>query len=116
MGDQTLGSAIYTAYGQVDTYMDTYHYMLNEQAYIFYDPVAQTFLANDDMMLSSVGLYFASKDETSPLCVQIREVTNGVPTRTVMGQVMFPAASVVVTGDATSETKVVFPEPVLCER
>ena len=115
LGGQALGGAIYTAYGLEETYMDTYHYTLNELTYVAIDPVAQTFTATNDLMLSSVGVYFAQKDSSAPVFLQIREVSNGIPTSVVMGQVEVPSSEVNISGDGTVETKIAFKEPVYCE-
>jgi hypothetical protein len=47
----------------------------------WWDPLAQTFLIDDSggVFVSSVDLYFQSKDDNVPITVQIREVVNGYP-------------------------------------
>lgn len=47
----------------------------------YYDPLAQTFIVNEPegIVPSSVDVYFASKDSTIPVTVQIREVSSGIP-------------------------------------
>ena len=45
------------------------------------DPLAQTFMIDDvgGVFLTSVDLYFGTKDSNIPITVQIREVVNGYP-------------------------------------
>ena len=48
---------------------------------VYYDPLAQTFLVNDEvgMVPTSVDIFFADKDASIPVELQIREVVNGYP-------------------------------------
>lgn len=52
----------------------------------WYDPLAQTFLVDSrgGAMLSKVDLFFASKDNNIPVAIEIREVVNGYPGKTVL--------------------------------
>lgn len=52
----------------------------------WYDPLAQTFLVQQDggAFLSKVDIYFASKDESIPVTLQIREVVNGYPGKNIL--------------------------------
>ena len=45
------------------------------------DPLAQTFMVDDvgGVFLTSMDLFFSSKDENIPVTIQIREVVNGYP-------------------------------------
>ncbi len=80
------------------------------------DPLAQSFTVDDSgAFLSSVDLYFASKDETERVTVELRTVELGTPT----GQVIQDFASVSLTpdqvnvsNDASIPTKVTFPAPI----
>ncbi len=47
----------------------------------YYDPLAQTFTVNDEngIIPSSVDIYFASKSDSIPVTLQIREVSFGTP-------------------------------------
>lgn len=52
----------------------------------WYDPLAQTFLVQQDggAFITSVDLFFASRDEKVPVRVEIREVVNGYPGSTIL--------------------------------
>lgn len=61
------------------------------------DPIAQSFLCTESggAFLSSIDLYFASKDANIPVIVSIREMNNGYPSQTIL-----PFSEVVVnSGD-----------------
>jgi hypothetical protein len=47
----------------------------------YYDPLAQTFIVNEEtgVFPTSVDIFFASKDDTIPVTLQIREAVNGYP-------------------------------------
>lgn len=79
------------------------------------DPLAQTFQFNRATILSSVGVYFAAKDASHNVIVQIRNVENGYPSNTVYGEVVLSPSQIKVSNDATLETKVTFPDPIMCE-
>lgn len=52
----------------------------------WYDPLAQTFLVESKggAFLTKVDLFFSSKDDSLPVTVEIREVVNGYPGKTVL--------------------------------
>jgi len=80
------------------------------------DPIAQSFLVDDTggVFVTSVDLFFSSKDNNIPVTVQLREMQNGYPTRTSIpfGEVVKNPANVNVSDDATVATKFTFPSPV----
>lgn len=78
----------------------------------YVDPVAQTFSLAKDQMLSSVGLYFASKDENHDLRVQIRKCENGYPGQEVLTEKIINYDEISISNDSTRRTKVVFDNPV----
>ena len=59
-------------------------------------------------------MFFSSKSSATPVQIQVRTVTNGYPTNTIVpfGQVFVPAASVNTSTDATTATNFKFPSPV----
>jgi hypothetical protein len=65
-------------------------------------------------MITKLDLYFAEKDPSIPVTVQIRTVDNGYPTTTIVGfgQVTLPASAVNTSTDATAVTTFTFPAPV----
>ena len=50
------------------------------------DPLAETFLVEADggMMLTSIDLFFKTKDASLPVSVEIRDVVNGYPGKTTL--------------------------------
>jgi len=47
----------------------------------YYDPLAQTFIVDEPegIFPTSIDVFFATKDDTIPVTLQIREVINGIP-------------------------------------
>ena len=80
------------------------------------DPIAQTFLIDDTggSFITSIETYFQSKDDNIPVTLQIREVVNGYPSRSIVpfGEVVLNPSSVNISADATTATKFTFPSPV----
>lgn len=64
----------------------------------WYDPLAQTFMVEttggQGAFLTHVDIYFATKDSSVPVTLEIREVVNGYP-----GQKILPFSKVVLTPD-----------------
>lgn len=77
------------------------------------DPLAQTFSLPEDRFLTSVGLFFGSKDPNQNVTVQIRNVVNGYPGPVVLTSKTLSPGEVKVSTNGTVETKVTFPDPVL---
>lgn len=81
------------------------------------DPLAQSFFVEDPngIFLTAVDIYFATKDDTVPVQVQIRPMVNGSPSNALVvpGSLKFlPSASVSTSSDATVATKFTFDEPI----
>lgn len=86
------------------------------------DPIAQGFYVGGDglnsiggIYVSSVDLYFASKDSTFGVTVDIRTIQNGTPTTTVVPLSSTHVTSSSITVDKTTgqaKTTVNFPAPV----
>lgn len=69
------------------------------------DPLAQSFLVQNSMQyISSIKLYFASKSATMPITLDIRQMSNGYPTRTVLATTTVQASDVQVSSDASAPT------------
>lgn len=77
------------------------------------DPLAQTFLLSTDRFVTSVGLFFASKDPDLDVTIQIRNVVNGYPGTTVLTTKTLRPSEITISNDGSVETKVTFPDPVL---
>lgn len=90
----------------------------------FTDPVAQSFVfegegENNDHFVTAVGLYFAdiknNGENDEGITVQLREMSNGFPTRHALAQAVIKASDVKVSSNGTAETKIVFDHPVHCK-
>lgn len=85
------------------------------------DPLAQTFLVSNSEAESPEGcfiteaeIFFESKDAITPVCVEIRETTNGYPTLNVLpfGQKILYPADIYTSAKGDVGTTVRFPAPV----
>jgi hypothetical protein len=80
------------------------------------DPLAQTFLIDNPSgaFITSMDIFFKTKDLAIPVTLQIRGVVNGYPSNEILafGEVVKDAVDVTVSADATSATNFVFPSPV----
>ena len=83
------------------------------------DPLAQSFLVDGSgAFLTSIDLYFRSKDVKEQLTVQIRTVELGVPTLILLqdyAQVVLDPSQINVSEDASVATRVTFPSPIYLE-
>jgi hypothetical protein len=77
------------------------------------DPVAQSFYVDSPggVFLSSIDLYFQSKDPTVPVSVEIRTMENGTLTSTVVPNsvAVVQASDVKISSDSSVATKFTFP-------
>src|SRR5210317_2219139 len=82
----------------------------------WWDPLAQTFLIDDSggVFVSSIDLYFQSKDDNVPITVQIREVVNGYPGVKILpfSEVSINPSEVNTSADSTTATTFTFDSPV----
>jgi len=82
----------------------------------YHDPLAQTFLIDDEggVFLTSVDLFFSSKDDNIPITVQIRDVVNGYPGQKILpfSETTLNPSAVNVSSDASTATKFTFSSPV----
>lgn len=83
---------------------------------VFRDPLAQSFLIDlkGGVFLTSVDLFFASKDDTVPVTLEIRNMVNGYPGQTVVpGSVVTKKPRLVrVSADSSAPTTFEFESPV----
>ena len=83
------------------------------------DPLAQSFLVDETgAFLTSVDLYFRSKDVKEQLTVQIRTVELGTPTLILIqdyAQVVLDPSQISISDDASVATRVTFPSPIYLE-
>jgi len=80
------------------------------------DPLAQSFYVDPEtgIFVTSVDLYFWSKDDNLPLTVQLRPMELGLPTQKVypFSEVVLDPKDVKISNDATIPTKVTFESPI----
>jgi hypothetical protein len=80
------------------------------------DPLAQSFYVESEsgIFVTSIDLYFQSKDSQLPVTVQLRPMQLGVPTQVVypFSEVVLEPNSINVSDDATVPTRVTFESPV----
>lgn len=80
------------------------------------DPLAQSFQLSENRFLTSVDLYFASKDSVRPATVQIREMQNGFPSTVILAEKVLQPSEIQVSANGTAATRVSFSNPVYCEK
>lgn len=81
------------------------------------DPLAQSFYLIEDlqtsgMFISSIGVFFKTKDASEGVELQLRTLVNGVPSDEILATVNKSAADVLVSSDSTAETKFTFDSPI----
>lgn len=85
----------------------------------WFDPLAQTFLVQQEggAFITSVDLFFESKDEKIPMRIEIREVVNGYPGSAVLpfSRVEKKAAAITTSTDSTVATRFDFSSPVFLQ-
>lgn len=86
-------SAVFVGQGQLT--VNTLR-KVNTITTVWVDPLAQTFVLDRAAQVAAVDLWFTAKGGDAR--VQIREVDNGVPSRTVLAEALVPASSIVVSG------------------
>ena len=124
----TRGQARYTTSGIINTFTTTTTIVRRPPPPVPPgDPLAQSFVVDETgMFLSSLDLYFATKDNNIPITVQIRDVELGTPTNQVVQTyaevTLDPTAldtdgtSVIKTSDdASLPTRFTFPSPIYLE-
>ena len=83
------------------------------------DPLAETFLVEADggMFVTSIDLFFKSKDASLPVSVEIRDVVNGYPGKTTLpfSIVTKNPTDVNVSADGSTATTFTFESPVYLE-
>ena len=80
------------------------------------DPLAQTFLVDDEggVFLTSIDIFFETKDENIPVTLQIREVVNGYPGNKILpfSEKVLNPEDVSISTDGTTATTFTFDSPV----
>ena len=81
------------------------------------DPLAQSFFVETPVFITKVDLFFAEKDDSLPVFMQIRKNQNGAPSRTVVNfsETYIDAANVNTSTNANVATTVTFTSPVFLD-
>jgi len=83
------------------------------------DPLAQSFLVSETngIFVTSVDLFFRTKDPIIPVTVQLRPMVNGYPTNEVcpFSEVVINPQQVFTSEDSLTVTEVFFPSPIYLE-
>lgn len=109
------GTTIYRAQGRRQVIEETV--LTTTIVASLYDPLAQSFVfENKDTLMTSIELFFASKDESAPLNIQIRNMVNGYPGMVCYAETVIEPDKVNVSADGSLATKVTFNQPVLCRK
>lgn len=110
LGSQgTYGEGVFVGQGNLTT--QTLR-QVQQITRMWYDPVAQTFALTRDAQLAGVDLWFTAKE--TDVRVQIRDVENGMPGRTVLAERVLTPDQIVATGGG--HTRVLFPAPLTLSR
>ena len=102
------GEAVFIGQGELQT--DTRQQITRITTTLWWqntDPLAQTFTLNADTQVGGVDLWFVAKG-ASPVVVQIRETTAGVPNKTVLAETRLQPAAIALSG----HTRIQFAAPV----
>ena len=87
--------------------------VVGRQRINWHDPLAQSILLDQSAFVTSVDLYFTSKDAAIPVDVSIRKMSNGFPTQEII-----PFSEVVLNPGSVSTsvaTTFTFPSPVFLQ-
>lgn len=81
-----------------------------------YDPLAQSFQFDTNRVITSFEAFFASKDDTTNVMVQVRGMSEGgQPNKTVYGQTILKPSEIKVSSDGKAPTKITFDDPLMVE-
>lgn len=81
-----------------------------------HDPLAESFTFQDDRVVTSFDLYFASKDTTNNVIVQVRGMAEGgFPNQTVYAEHVLTPSQINVSSDASAKTNVKLDDPLMCK-
>lgn len=112
-GPTSEGTAVYKASGRKMVIQET---VLTTKVVVNpVDPLAQSFGFEDDTVITSVDLFFASKDEHKAVVVQVRNMVNGFPGTECYNEEIIQPDDIVVSGDSSKPTNVQFSQPVYCK-
>ena len=118
--ESSWADALYIARGVIETRQRT----VFRDVRIRYDPLAQSFITDGKefdggIMVTGVGVYFATKDQTVPVTCELRTMVNGYPGEDLvhpLARTSLEANQISVSTDASVETTFYFPRPIYLEQ
>ena len=94
----------------------TFRDLVSKLTYECSDPLAQSFYVRDEngIFITSVDIYFETKDDSIPVTLQIRTMSGGVPSNVVLpfSEVTLNPQDVKLSADGSVSTRFTFPSPV----
>src|SRR5210317_841889 len=82
----------------------------------YHDPLAETFMIDDEggVFLTSIDVYFSSKDNNIPVTLQVRNTVNGYPGQNILpfAEKTLNPSAVNISSDGTTATTFTFDSPV----
>lgn len=123
--NEVRARAIFAANGTLETYQTTETTTITTTVtttVVNYDPLAQSFFTygiTGGCFITSIDLYFFTKDETLPAWIELREMVNGYPGPKLIDtqaiSIMDPD-DINVSDDATAATRFTFPKMIYLEQ
>ena len=82
----------------------------------YHDPLAQTFMIDDEggVFLTSIDIYFSTKDANVPVTLQVRNTVNGYPGQSILpfSEITLNPSDVNISSDGSTATTFTFDSPV----
>lgn len=109
-----LAMTTYVAHGTLKTVEDV---ILRTRVTLQnYDPLAQSFQFREDRVVTSFDVFFASKDNSKNVTVQVRGITpGGMPDKTVYAETVLEPSDIKISADASIPTKISFDDPLMVD-
>lgn len=80
------------------------------------DPLAQSFQFRENKVISSFDLFFASKDTSKNVTVQVRGISEGgTPNKTIYAETLLTPSQITTSADGSVPTKVAFDDPLVVD-
>lgn len=81
-----------------------------------FDPLAQSFQFRENKVVTSIDAYFASKDNSKNVIVQVRGISEGgQPNKTIYAETILEPSQINVSDDATEATNISFEDPLVVD-
>jgi len=107
-------TATFTAQGSAKITTDTI--TRTRVTFNLYDPLAQSFAFPQARVITSVGVYFGSKSTKDNIIMQVRGLSEGgLPNRTIYAERVLTPDKVIVSADASKETKIALDDPLMVQ-